>query len=285
MDETKKTPRPKIAFCLAGGGAAGAFQFGCLKAVYERSSLRPDFMTANSAGALNATGLSYGSIEELEKLWRSITKRQDIFGDRFLGWLMPLFGANSLWTSKPLKKKLDGIMAGRSPKIPYWVNYTNLQDGQLYRDHSSSGKFADKVLSSASLPVITEPVQGILVDGGIRENTPIGFAIDQGATDVYVFLNSSNVKNSRIPFKKTFSDVKEVAARTLNIMSDELYWGDVAVVEKYNKHGIGRKVNIQYFAPRFNTIDTLDFKADKISAAIQQGFLEACAKLSALKIS
>lgn len=285
MNEVVKKREKKIAFCLAGGGAAGAFQFGCLKAVWLKSTLRPDFITANSAGALNATGLSYASLEELEILWRSITRRHDIFGDRFLGWLMPLFGSDSLWTSKPLAKKLNTLMANRTPKIPYWVNYTNLQDGRLYREPSTSKDFPSRVLASASLPIITEPVNGVLVDGGIRENTPLGFAIDQGATDIYVFLNSSKTENTRIPFKKEFHGVREIADRTLSIMSDELYWGDIAVAEKYNECGIGRLINIEYFAPINNTIDTLDFKQNLIASAIQQGFSETSAKLTKLGLT
>lgn len=285
MSEACKKLNGTVAFVLAGGGAAGAYQFGCLKAVYLRSKLRPDFITANSAGALNATGLSYGSIEELEKMWRSITKRQDIFGDRFLGWVMPLLGADSLWTSKPLKKKIDAIITGKLPKIPYWVNYTNLQDGKLYRESCFSKEFPAKVLASASLPIITEPVAGTYVDGGIRENTPLGFAIDKGADHIFVFLNSSKTENCRIPFKKEFDGVREIAARTITIMSDELFWGDIAVAEKYNKCGIGKKVDIEFFAPLNQTIDMLDFDKNKISAAIQQGFLETCAKLSKLQLT
>lgn len=273
----------KIAFVLAGGGAAGAYQLGCLKAIYEKTEIRPDFITANSAGSLNATGLSFASLEELEAVWRSIKRRQDIFGDRFLGFITPLFGADSLWTSKPLKKKLCALMDCRVPKIPYWVNYTNLQNGKLTRSHSSDSNFDLKVLASASIPVITEPVNGIFVDGGVRENTPLGFAIDQGADKIYVFLNSSQDPEQRVPYKEKFKGVKEIAARTLSIMSDEMHWQDIHVAEHYNLTRLDKKkVEIITLAPIKNTIDTLDFSQAKISLAIDQGYFETLDKLETI---
>lgn len=274
----------KTAFVLAGGGAAGAYQLGCLKAIYETTKIRPDFMTANSAGSLNATGLSYRGIAELECVWRSITRRQDIFGDRFFGWITPLFGAESLWTSKPLKKKLQCLMENHTAGIPYWVNYTNLQNGKLTRAHSSDSNFPEKVLASASIPIITEPVNGIFVDGGIRENTPLGFAIDQGADRIFVFLNSSKDENARLPFIKEFKGVREIAARTLNIMSDEMFWQDIEMVKNYNTEGKGRKIEIYWFAPEKQTIDTLDFKQDLISKAIAQGVSETVKTLQGLNL-
>lgn len=274
--------QPKTAFVFAGGGAAGAYQFGCIKAVMERSDIRPDFITANSAGSLNAAGLSYGSVPELEAVWRSIQRRNDIFGDRFLGWLMPLFGADSLWTSAPLDKKLHSIMDGKVPKIPFWVNYVNLQNGKLCRENSSADNFQKKVLASASLPVITEPVEGVFVDGGVRENTPIGFAIDQGAERVFVFLNSSRDENNRMPFVEKFTDVKHIAARAITIMSDQMFWADIEIAEKYNQEGIQKKIEIYWFAPIKTTIDTLDFKPDLIASAIDQGYKETLITLATI---
>lgn len=269
------------AFVLAGGGAAGSYQLGCLKAVLEKSAHRPDFMTANSAGSLNATGLSFAGIGELEALWRSITKRQDIFEDRFFG-VLSLLEESSLWVSSPLQNKLEQLMNGRSPTIPYWVNYTNLSSGQLMHAKSGDENFADYVLASASLPVLVEPVNGSLVDGGIRNNTPLGFAIDQGATDIFVFINSSRIEANRMPVVANFPGVKEIAQRALDVMMDAMFWNDIDVAETYNANGIGKKVNIIYFAPSQSTIDTLDFSADSISSAIQQGYDETLLTLATI---
>lgn len=274
MADAKRT-----AFVLAGGGAAGSYQFGCLKAIYEKSNYRPDFITANSAGALNAAGLSYAGIGPLEALWRGIQSRHDIFGDRFFGYFA-LLSAQSLWVSDPLRKKLDSFMVGKKPQIPFWVNYTNLQNGQLCQAHSSDPDFYDKVLASASLPVLTEPVGGIYVDGGIRNNTPIGFAIDQGAERLFVFINSSKDEANRLPFISNFPGAKSIAMRTLDIMSDSMFWNDIKVAQTYNDMGKGKYVEITWFAPSKTTIDTLDFNSEAIAGAIQQGYDETLLTLA-----
>lgn len=263
----------KTAFVLAGGGAAGAYQMGCLKAVLE-AGIKPDFMTANSAGALNAAGLSYAGITELERVWRGIRKREDVFADRFFGLIPALLGSNSLWTSKPLKKLIASIMASRVAKIPFWVNYVDLRTGNLVHAKDKPSLFFEKeVLASASLPVLTEPVDGYFVDGGVRENTPLKLAIDQGAERIFVFLNSPREK--RVAQQSSFKGLKDIASRTLQIMSDEMHWNDIETCLEYNAEGIGRKIEIHWIAPQIRTIGTLDFNQNAISAAISQGYADA----------
>lgn len=263
----------KTAFVLAGGGAAGSYQLGCLKAVLE-AGINPDFITANSAGALNAAGLSYGSIEELERVWRSVKKRQDIFADRLFGFIPALLGSSSLWTSKPLKKLIASIMGGRVAKIPFWVNYVDLRNGKLvHAKDKPLAFFQDEVLASASLPIITEPVHGYLVDGGIRENTPLKLAIDQGAERIFVFLNSP--RDKRMSQQSEFKGLKDIAARVVQIMSDEMYWADIETCMDYNEQGKGRPIQIHWIAPSIRTIGTLDFNQNAISAAIAQGYADA----------
>lgn len=263
----------KTAFVLSGGGAAGSYQLGCLKAVYEQG-IKPDFITANSAGSLNAAGLSCLGIEGLEKVWLDITKRQDIFGDKFLGFAQALW-SNSIWNSKPLEKLIKDIIENNDPKIPFWVNTVDLRSGALMRvgsDQVTHHTLAKFVLASASLPVLTPPVDGHLVDGGVRENTPLKQAIDLGAERIFVFLNSPK-GHPMTPMYK-FDKVKDVAARALSIMSDEAHWNDIATAEFYNTEGIGRKIELKYFAPSIRKIDTLDFEPQKIRAAIRQGYEE-----------
>lgn len=262
----------KTAFVLAGGGAAGSYQLGCLKAVLE-AGIKPDLITANSAGALNAAGLSYAGVGELEKVWRSISKRQDIFADRFFGFIPALLGSNSLWTSKPLKKLIASIMGGRVAKIPFWVNYVDLRSGNLVRAKDKPIDFFQKeVLASASLPIITEPVDGCLVDGGVRENTPLKLAIDCGADRIFIFLNSPREK--RMSHQDEFKGLKDIASRVIQVISDEMYWADIDTCQMYNEQGIGRKIDLYWIAPKIRTIDTLDFNKESIAAAIAQGYAD-----------
>jgi predicted acylesterase/phospholipase RssA len=57
---------------LAGGGAKGAYSFGCLKALKEHG-IEFDAVAGTSVGALNAVLWASGKLSEGEKLWRSIS--------------------------------------------------------------------------------------------------------------------------------------------------------------------------------------------------------------------
>lgn len=263
----------KTAFVLSGGGAAGSYQFGCLKALLG-AGIQPDFMTANSAGSLNATGISFGTMAETEAMWRSIRCREDVFSDNLFLYIKALFGSNSIWSSKPLKKKIEKIIRGRSAKIPYWVNYVDLRSGKLMRQFSQNDNaFADAVLASASIPIITAPVKGYMVDGGIRENTPLKWAIDQGADRIFVFLSSP--RDEQMNQISAPRGLINIAARCVSILSDEATWDDIRMCQKYNERGWGRKIELHWLAPDVRTIGTLDFNQNAIARGIDQGYADA----------
>jgi predicted acylesterase/phospholipase RssA len=60
------------ALVLAGGGAKGAYAFGCLKA-FKENGIKFDAVAGTSVGALNAVVWASGKLSEGEKLWRNIS--------------------------------------------------------------------------------------------------------------------------------------------------------------------------------------------------------------------
>ncbi|MEN0059503.1 MAG: patatin-like phospholipase family protein [Bdellovibrio sp.] len=260
----------KTAFVLSGGGAAGSYQFGCLKALLEYG-IKPDFMTANSAGSLNAVGLSFGSVVELETVWRSIKSQEDVFPRRLFKYLGLPFGGRSLWHSYALKEKIDKMIKGRQPKIPVWVSYVDLIDGKLVHELSANTRsFRDATLASASIPIITEPVNGHMVDGAVRENTPLKFAIDQGAERIFVFMN--NPVNKELDIVDDPKNIFQIASRCLSILSDEALLNDIKTCQMYNSLGLGRNIELHWIAPKVRTVGTLDFNQEAISRGIDEGY-------------
>lgn len=57
---------------IAGGGAKGAYSFGCLRALHE-AGLAFEAVAATSAGALNGAIWSSGQLDAGERLWRGMT--------------------------------------------------------------------------------------------------------------------------------------------------------------------------------------------------------------------
>jgi hypothetical protein len=76
-DKTGAGSRPNIpakrrGLVLAGGGAKGAYSFGCLKA-FKELRIEFDAVAGTSVGALNAVVWASGKLSEGEKLWRNIS--------------------------------------------------------------------------------------------------------------------------------------------------------------------------------------------------------------------
>ena len=72
--DTKSKPeknKPKKALVLAGGGAKGAFAFGCLQAFKEKD-IDFDAISGTSVGALNAILFASNSMQEGEEVWQNL---------------------------------------------------------------------------------------------------------------------------------------------------------------------------------------------------------------------
>jgi predicted acylesterase/phospholipase RssA len=63
-EQRGSTPRVRRGLVLAGGGAKGAYQFGCLKAFRERQ-IEFDYVSGTSVGALNAVLAATGRFNGL----------------------------------------------------------------------------------------------------------------------------------------------------------------------------------------------------------------------------
>jgi predicted acylesterase/phospholipase RssA len=74
--------RPRIGLVLAGGGAKGAYQFGCLRAFAERG-LTFDAVCGTSVGALNALLWSTGRLNQGHDLWKRLDQKA------FIPWAVP----------------------------------------------------------------------------------------------------------------------------------------------------------------------------------------------------
>jgi len=262
----------KTAFVLAGGGAAGSYQAGALKAA-EELGIKPDFLWGTSAGALNAAGYSYAGIQQLISIWKSVKSRGDIFGTNLFRLLGLPFGVDGIYHSTPLRKKVEKIILGRKPQYLTFVNVTDLQSGRLVQASSAmedQSKFIDWVVASASIPILVEPVKDRYVDGGVLENIPLKSVIEQGAERIFMFLNFPHERSKRIGKMKDVSGLVEIAKRSVELIMAEGYHEDFQHHKVYD-----RKVEIHLVAPQDHVIDVMDFDNSKIKSAIEIGYQDA----------
>jgi predicted acylesterase/phospholipase RssA len=73
--------RERTGLVLTGGGAKGAYQIGCLKALRDAGYTRFDAIAGTSVGAMNGVLLASGKLDWAEHAWRTLRAR-DVIGIR-----------------------------------------------------------------------------------------------------------------------------------------------------------------------------------------------------------
>jgi len=195
------------AFVLTGGGSLGAVQVGMLQALAERGA-RPDVLVGTSVGALNAAfvaghGWNASTLDELERVWRSL-RRRDVFPTRPHHQLFRALGRrSSLFSNRGLRRLIEEHLRFtrlEDAPIPLHVIATNELDG---RDVVlSSGDPVEAVLASAAIPGLFPPIERdgmILVDGGLANNAPISHAAALGCDHVVVLPTGYSCSLDRAP--------------------------------------------------------------------------------------
>jgi predicted acylesterase/phospholipase RssA len=236
-----------IEFDLYAGTSTGALVTSCLAAgkldelvTYYASSSTATMLTQKPAGDVVRSESVLG-IEPLKRALEGIIDQAA--AGRVLAGTTPLFLATvSLQTGE-----LVYFHTSADPRIDAPARQHRLQ---------SRAELVSAILASASVPVMLPAVQVLkhpldpavpplppdappnatvvpdqFTDGGVREFAPLGVAIDNGASDVYVVVLS--------PIRRTRRNVKftralQVLPRTIDLLTEDVAENDLAVARKYN---------------------------------------------------
>jgi NTE family protein len=260
----------KRALVLGGGGARGAYQIGMLEHLIVELGLDFQIIRGVSVGALNAAYLAQASMEgdslghlrrqfkALKELWtKRIHGNDSVYNTRTGTYAGLLAGADSLYSLEPLKQLIRSDLdfnqlkqSGRDFK----VGYTSLVSGEYFEVDASAEHFFEKLVASATIPVVFPHVElngDALVDGGVRNITPLNSAYSGRPDEIYVLLTSrtifannempSNgvVPNSKEQWRDNFLGTKvngfNVLIRTLDIVTDEVYLDDIRTAITWNQ--------------------------------------------------
>jgi NTE family protein len=227
------TDRP-ATLVLSGGGAKGAFQVGAERVLREVHGFQWERVFGVSVGALNATLLAQQAYKELNDIWLNI-RESDVY--RRFPWAViairiGLLRKLGLYDGTPLRDFIQKNATGRPFMVPAHVGRVSLLSG-LYELVSSDAKdFLDAVWHSATMPVIWEPVGPTsLVDGGLRNVTPLGDALEFGPTEIVVISCSSQ----KVEPTKPPANILDVAVRALtDITINEILLNDVETFVRIN---------------------------------------------------
>jgi len=279
------------ALVLSGGEAKGAFQVGAIDYLMTKKDYRWNSgLFGVSVGALNVGILGYEpfySLEGLDKLvniWKNI-KESDIYKKyNFLqlAWRI-ISGKTSFYDNTPLYRLIKENIPSISDA---WVGYVDLKTGEYVLAKATP----ENMFKSATMPIFWSPVEGRYVDGGLRNITPLGDAIDIGADEIVV-ITCSPLGISPGP---EINNLLAVAKRSLDIAMNEIAVNDIKftltindLVRQAHNHNdlilhkedgtAYRHVKITLIEPEHSleTDKDLDFRRETILDRMNVGYLKA----------
>jgi len=294
----------KRAMILSGGGAKGAYQLGALQYLCETDYKNSwDMVIGSSIGAMNAVALAQyqkhefcsKGVKTLNDFWKSIKEKDDVFESwnwltfgeclnpiNFLSIANGWYKKGGMCSTEPGAKKMQAaVSASRiaNSNLQLFVSASALNDTtRPYWFSNKSPNVIDYALASGALAPVFPPkkVNGMYyIDGGYFSNVPILKALEEGATEIYVFLLSplGNQADEKKAFEAlaagkfgpvTASHFVDVFTRQL-LLHSELR---TACLER-------PEVSIRAIIPTTNIGETTGFSADEISRMMKEGYTQA----------
>lgn len=221
----------RLAIVLSGGGAKGAFQVGVLDALIDTHGVRPAIVVGTSTGAIQALGVAQGDVAGLKEVWLGIKGNSDIYRDRggIAGSI--IFGQKALYDTAPLRRLLkrfvDPAKLAASP-VDLRLGVVSLQSGEFRTIDKSVPDIFNWVYASCAMPVFFDPLQTSdkqqWVDGGVRDVTPLGAALERNPTGVLVIRASPAGKPAT---SRYFGGLIPIGLRAVNLLQSEVSRNDL----------------------------------------------------------
>lgn len=312
----------KRALVLSGGGANGAFQFGALKYIEEEIKPRfPDFnydiIAGVSVGSLNAVMLAMEKFPWLEKIWNSPNLEKLIFRGKLevfqvMRRLISL--ERSILDNSPLLSLLQRYVRLadiRTDLHQLRIGAVTLTSGKYLslspEQFDEDVEFQKAILASTAIPILWNPVDEVktkdgvlhhLVDGSIRDTSPLGHVIQFHPEEVIII----NCSSPRLPLAydpEPARNLLAIARRALvDIAIDEIFLNDLREfltindlvgqakaqapeIKLVRRHFLtGKEHALQQFQtvliePTEHMGDLIDFRPDRIQWRILAGYQAA----------
>ena len=257
----------RTAIVMSGGGAKGAFELGAVEYLINEHKVDPDVIVGVSTGTLNAAILAQGKgpdglreqVAHLKTLWFDLREDDDIYYTRLGGFIGMLFKADSLYSNKPLWRRIQDNIdprllrdSGRLLRI----GVVDLMSGEYSVIDGRDDRILEMIRASASIPVFFNPVDvgaARFVDGGVRNITPLNAAFDalselaeaqpdggpsatrssDGPDTIYVIL-ASPLTEDRVTRQRDMDSGLEIFKRSLSLLMNEVYRNDLRMAALIN---------------------------------------------------
>lgn len=279
----------KTALVLSGGGAKGAFEVGAEKYAREVKGYTWDVIAGVSVGALNGAMLAMHKYDRLFEIWNTVSNDK-VYTGGFGVWSalkIWLRGARSFYGNGPLQKMIAQEVEPDKFKVDLRIGAVSLQSGEYVIYKPGDPNVAEAILASTVMPIIWTPVDVpptyySMVDGGVRNASPLGDVLDADPEEIVVINCGSRAP---APEPEPPGDIVKIGGRMLAILLNELFVDDMreflminalvkeAEAQKVTLHHPGNGRPLKYVELKIiepvrdsDLGDTLDFS----QAAIQQ---------------
>ncbi|AZI35109.1 hypothetical protein NT2_08_00860 [Caenibius tardaugens NBRC 16725] len=300
-----------LAIVLSGGGAKGAFQVGVLHELVVNRGVRIDIAAGVSTGSIQALGVAQDDVPALLQQWLDIRGNSTIYKERPLGIVGGILGQTAIYDASPLQKLLKKFADQAKLKASgrkLLLGVVNLGTGTYRTINETVPGIHNWVYASCAMPVFFDPLktrdsngtEEQWVDGGVRDVTPLGSALELNPRGVIVVRASPPPRPGKV---RTFPNMIKIGLRAVDILQSEVSANDIAGAALINDmisareaqmralqaEGISgaqaarilrpldmqianyRFAPIRIIAPDEEVSDTLEFNPAKIRAAIDAG--------------
>ena len=229
----------KTALVLSGGGAKGAFQAGAERYAREVKGYRWDIIAGVSVGALNGGMLAMEKYPELWALWSTISNEKVYTGRTKLWYavLRVLLGKRSILGNGPLRGLIEREFDPALVKADLRIGAVSLRTGKYVVFRPGDAHFREAVLASTAIPVYWPPEEvpphGPMVDGGVRNVTPLGDVLDDEPDEVVII--NCNRKEPPV-LERPPGNIFDIGLRSLDIAVNEIFTGDVEEFVRINRN-------------------------------------------------
>lgn len=222
----------RLAIVLSGGGAKGAFQVGVLDALINMHGIEPAIVVGTSTGAIQALGVAQNDVTALLDIWTGLRGNRDIYKERGGVAGSIIFGEKALYDASPLRRLLrnfvDPVKLAASG-VDLRLGVVSLQSGEFRTIDKSVPDIHNWVYASCAMPVFFDPLQTSdrqqWVDGGVRDVTPLGAALELNPTGVIVIRASPANKSATT---KHYGGLIPIGLRAVDLLQSEVSRNDLA---------------------------------------------------------
>jgi NTE family protein len=246
-----------------------------------------------SVGAVTGAKQSMQKYDRLYEIWQNVSDDK-IYTGGFSLWsgLKILFKGNqSFYGNEPLKQQIMAEVEPDKFKVDLRIGAVSLYSSEYVIFRPDTPHLAEAILASTVMPIIWAPVDisptyMSMVDGGVRNASPLGDVLDADPDEIVVINCGCR---SPVPQSKPPRTIVEIGGSMLGIMLNEMFVSDIqefltinALVKEAAAQGVtlhhhsGRPlkyVELKIIEPERDSdlCDTLDFSQPSVQRNIRLG--------------